>query len=288
MGVYLNLSHGFCRVYDRRRIPTFVVPHDTIVVLMQNRYEDDPLVRQNRAMLGEITRTPSALRSYFLVPQPASVRQDIMRLMNDKSFQLAVLERSHHIGHANGSAYDKYQFKTFPAGTEAPDLFLFPSDANPEMQGMDVLDVTNRSHPISLLTNEIRRTGYTLQQLVSHGRNMDTPKGQLTIVFSFSCQKYLPSVVNTKKRNWRNAFMNKVDGKTFEELFIKSNRLQKDDDSTYNQNRPVKTRRVGSSSASRITTRKGGLSNKKPGPSLNMVGLRQNILSNMIRDMRIE
>lgn len=294
MGVYLNVSHGLCKVYKQGAIPTFVVPEGAIVVLLQNRYENDPLVRQNGTMLRETTRAPSSLRKNFTIPHPVSVKRDIMRLIDDKSFQLEVLERSHRISHANASTYGRYQFKTFPAGVEAPDLQLIPHDDYKGMQGLDLLNVTNRSRPESILSNQTRTNGYSLRQLVHYGRKKDAPNGQYTIIFSFSCQSFVPYV--EKKRKWSHAFLNKVHGKTFEELFYGNGRVEEENDTNYNRARPVKARRVDSFERPRVTTRQGGQIQKNKGPSssrsptvrpMNMTALRQNILSNMLRDLKM-
>lgn len=290
----MNVSHGLCKVYDGKSIPTFVVPEGAIVVLLQNRHEDDPYVRQNKAMLGEVTRAPSSLKRNFTVPHPTSVKQDILRLIDDKTFQLNVLERSHSIIRADAATYGRYQFKTFPAGVEAPNLQLIPRDQRYIMQGMDLVNVTNRSRPRSLLNDTIRMSGYSLQQLVEYGRQTDGPKGQYTIVFSFSCQEYIPYI--EKKRKWSHAFSNEIRGKTFDELFYGIRYREMENDTKYNRARPVKTRKVESSQTSRVATRHGGSSEKREVPissetlqirPINMTTLRENILSNMLQELNL-
>lgn len=291
MGVFLNVSHGSCKRYQDKSIPKFTVPENTVVVLMQNRHDDDKLVRQNGLMLGEITRAPSSLQRNLTATLPVHIQRDIIQLLSNEGFQKTVLSQTHQLSNTSASVYWRYQFKTFTPGSIVPNLDLTPVEQqNPYLQGMNALNVSIHNQPRSILTNSSRQRGYTLQELVEYGRNLDEPRGQYTLVVNFSCQEYVEST-GKKKRKWTEAFLKKIKGKSFSELFYGSH--PHSDSSNYNQynrGRTTKTQRVTSHVQPRVATRRGATtasSSASENQPLNMNTLNTNILTKMMEDLKI-
>lgn len=300
--MFLNVSHGGCKRYQDNSIPTFTVPENTVVVLMQNRHDDDKLVRQNGLMLGEITRAPSSLQKNSTATLPAHIQKDIIQLLSNEGFQKTVLSQTHQLSNTSASVYWRYQFKTFTPGSIVPNLDLTPVEKqNPYLQGMNALNVSIHNQPRSILTSSSRERGYNLQELVEYGRNLDVPRGQYTLVLNFSCQVYMKST-GKKKRKWTEAFLKKIKGKSFSELFYGSH--PHSDSSNYNQynrGRTTKTQRVTSHAQPRVATRCSGKKSKPNGHGatttsssasenqpLNMNTLNMQILAKMMQDLKID
>lgn len=213
MGIFLNISHGACEYYGHKKRYNTVVPDHTVIVFLQTHPSFD-FLNPREIMFGASTRAPIVNRNGRSFP--TVVRDYAMHMIKDRTFQWSVLHSKHEVERNRSSRFGFFQYKVFVPGDIVPNVRLDIRDPRPNMAEMNFYEITTGT-PRSLAKHSTNHQ-YYLSDVVEYARELDAMRNQYTILFSFSCLNF--DEIPMRKRSLDGAFRRKIDGRSFQDLFV--------------------------------------------------------------------